>query len=290
MLKCIDPIALGLNTNFMQVVELALTHRFKGIEIDLENIQSQVDSQGIEQATRSLKHAPYQRPIFKLPLNWFVPDNKLSTATTRLHRLLDTAVALGCQACEVTIRPFADTPQYHESFELHSRRLKQLGEELETRQVRLGVGFQAHPSARGAEPYPFISTADGLVALVKMTSNDNLGVVVDTWNWHLGGGNPELLTELGPDRLVAIRMADFPPGIQPNSATEQERVLPRSDGTGQSLPLLSAAIAAGFNGSVLPSPAPSQVEEMGREDRVRNAAESLTAAIEAAKPVESVTT
>jgi len=288
MLKCVDPAALGLGSNFMQVVELALTYGFKGIELDLGSLQAQVESQGLQQATKFLKNAPFKRPIVALPMDWFVEDSQLAAATDRLHALLDSAVEVGCQAYQVTVQPYSNSLPYHQNFEFHSRRLQQLAEEMQAREIRLGVNFLAHPAQREGHPHPFISTAETLVALVKMTAAENLGVVVDTWNWHLSGGTPEMLTDLGRDRLVAVRVADFPIDSDIDSISEQERTLPRSDGTSQSGPLLTSLLEMGFKGPIVPAPDPSQLEQHSREQRVQLAAESLDAAWAAAKPPEPV--
>lgn len=290
MLKCIDPAALGLGSNFMRVIELALTYGFKGIEMDLGNLQTQVESQGLQEATKFLKNTPFKRPIAKLPLDWFVDDSQLAVTTDKLHALLDSAVSVGCEAFEVTVLPYSEKLLYHENFEFHVRRLKQLAEAMQAREMRLGVSFLAHSAAREGHPNPFVSTAEALLALVKMTATPNLGLVVDTWNWQLSGGDSKMLEDSGSAQVIAVRVADFPSNSDSDSISPHERVLPRCDGTGQSEPLLSSLMAMGFKGPIFPAPDPLQIRQYSREERVRMAAEALESALALSKAGEPVQT
>ena len=59
-----------------------------------------------------------------------------------------------------------------------------------------------------------------------MVKSDNVGLHLDTWNWHLGGGTLELVEKHGVDKLFAISVADVPAGVDADSITLQQRLLP----------------------------------------------------------------
>ena len=87
------------------------------------------------------------------------------------------------------IDPASDLRPYHENFELYRRRYGKLAELLGRYGLKLAIGFLAPLALRGDRVYSFIQTTDAFLLLFKLISSPNVGVALDLWHWHLGGGS-----------------------------------------------------------------------------------------------------
>ena len=52
-----------------------------------------------------------------------------------------------------------------------------------------------------------MQTVDAAVQLIKMIGTPQVGLALDAWHWHLGGGTLEQLRSLS-DRIITVSLAD----------------------------------------------------------------------------------
>ena len=76
----------------------------------------------------------------------------------------------------------------------------------------------------------FIASFDALVKLVKMCVGDNIGVVADLWQIHVGGGDVEQLSLLAPNQIAAVVLSDIAADVAADQADESHRLLPGESG------------------------------------------------------------
>ncbi len=282
MHKSLNPQVLGITGRQSEIIELALTYGFRGIECDILEFAKRVQVQGLDRAKRFLASAHLRMSGFELPMRWRGDESTFQSELEKLEPLAAYAAAAGAKACHTTIMPATDMFPYHENFELHRKRLAGIADALAKHGIRLGVSFLTAPSHRIDKSFQFIYEADALITLIKSVSSNNLGLVLDTWNWHFGGGSANQLRALTADRIVAVRIADAPVDASPESIREEQRTLPQETDVVQNAAMMTLLSEIGFKGPVSVDPHPSSLTGMNRETVVQKISASLDELFKAA--------
>jgi sugar phosphate isomerase/epimerase len=275
MYKSLNAQALGITGRQSEIIEMALTYGFRGIECDIMEFAKRVQVQGLEKARRFLESAHLRMSGFDLPMRWRGDESTFETDLEKLQPLAESAAAAGAKACHTTIMPATDMFPYHENFELHRKRLATIADSLAKFGIQLGVSFLAAPAHRVDKSFQFIYEVDALVTLIKSVNSKNLGMVLDTWNWHFGGGHEDQLRALTADRVVSVRIADAPAGLAPDAISEEQRTLPQENGAVPNVALLTALAEMGFKGPVSIDPHPSCLTGWNRETIVQKISTTL---------------
>ena len=274
MFKNLSTAALGVSGRQSEVIELALSFGFKGIDLDLADFQEQVKAKGLPHARRLLDSAKLKIGGARLPLVWDEDDDRYKQELADLPAALALASSLGCTRALTTIAPANDLRPYHENFEFHRRRLSEIADLLAPHKMQLGVDIRIDPRYRQGYAYQFIHSFDALAMLLGMMRSTNVGLAFDAWSWHVSGGTMEQLLKLGTARIVTVALADAAAGgeAEPN---EETRILPGESGVIDSPALLVALAEMGYAGPVTPAPHPSRFKGLGREAIVRTSGQAL---------------
>ena len=284
MFKNLNPEALGLSTSQNELIELALSFGFRGIDLDVVEFAAQVKEQGLPKARRLLDSAKLKIGTFKLPVCWYADEATFRGDLQKLPDLLGPAVEIGATRALTEIEPASDERPYHQNFEFHQKRLAELAAALEPKGVRLGVGFSAAASDRQGKAFEFIHTLDALLMLLGMTPAKNLGVSLDLWHLWVSGGSFDMVrTKLKPEQIVAVQLADVAdPGAEPEGQPVASRRLPGETGTIDIPAVLTSLAELGYSGPVTPLPHSSQFAGLRRDQIVKLTGERLDAAWKAA--------
>lgn len=281
MFKNLSPQALGISGSDSGTIELALSNGFKGIDIDLDEFARQVASRGLAHAKRLIESARLKIGSFALPLSVGAEEREYKKGLESLTQQAELAQQIGCTRAVLTIDPSSPRP-YHEAFEQARRRLDELGDLLAKHGMRLGVGFLAPQNARGDAPYGFVQTADALLLLVRMLAARNVGLAVDTWHWHLGGGTVDSLQGLDKDKLVTVTLSDVAEGTTAEAGADEHRRLPGETGIVDASALLAHLGRVGYDGPITPAASAAQFAGTPRDKIVRQAGAALDQAWKAA--------
>ena len=187
MFKNLSTEGLGVSGRQSEVIELALSFGFKGLDLDLADFAQQVQTHGLAHARRLLVSSRLKMGTFRLPLVWDETDELYQQGLSGLPERLKLAADLGATRAVTTIAPANDTRPYHENFEFHRRRLSEIGEALAPFKMLLGVEFLAPAELRKDRAYQFIHSLDALATLIGMVRATNVGVVADAWQIHAAG-------------------------------------------------------------------------------------------------------
>ena len=256
MYRNLSPKALGITGRQSEIVELALTYGFRGMELDIYDFVKRVEHHGLEHTTRFIRSAQIKIGGFELPVRWRGDEALFRADLEKLDEQAGLAASAGAKNCHTLVLPASDTLPYHENFELHRHRLGELAGVLDKHQMRLGVGLLAAPSHRQEKQFQFICEADALVTLIKTVGSKNLGLMLDTWNWHYGGGTLEMLRSVGVAGIVSVHLADGPAGVDRATITEEQRLLPSPDGDVGILAVLGLLNELGYRGPITLMPHP----------------------------------
>lgn len=280
MYRCLNVETLGITGRQSELIELALSNRFKGIELDMETLARQVDSRGQEYATRCIDSAKkckvgLQVGPWKLPISWDADETRLKEQMTRIPALANVAKMVEANVCTTNVLPGSDTLALKENFEFYAAKLSEVGDLLGPHGIKLAVGFHAADAAREGKEHQFVIKADDMVTLLQMVKSDNVGLYLDTWNWHLGGGTFETLEKLGVDKLLAVSVADVPAGATAESIELNQRLLPDPEGVIPHADMLNRLHELEFDGPATATPHISQYKGVTRDKIVAKVAEAL---------------
>jgi len=266
MYRNLNPLAMGVTGRQSEIIELALTYGFRGLELDLDDFVKRAKKQSVHLASRFITSAQMRIGGFELPVDLQAADTAYKAGLAMLDEAAEMVAEAGGRVCHTAVRPGTDERPYHENFELHRQRLGELADVLGKHEIELGVGFFAAPQRREGYQYQFIHEADALITLLKSVGNDNLGLALDSWDWHFGGGTLDLLHSLGAARVVSLSIADAPADADAATISEEQRVLPELDGgVVDNVTLLKLLHDVGFDGPVTLSPHPATLTGQTRE-------------------------
>jgi sugar phosphate isomerase/epimerase len=275
MFKNLDPSALGVSGHQSEIIELALTYGFRGLDLNVVEFAGRIKAQGVRYALRLLQSAKLRLGTFALPIEWDVDDDTFRREQEKLAELVQIAADAGCKRCICAVAPAGDNRPYHENFEFHKRRFAEICKTMEPAGVRLGVGFRATERLRTGRAFQFIHDLDALLLLLNMVGMPNVGLLVDVWDLWLAGGSVENLRALSTQQVVAVQLADLPADLPPAETTDEHRLVPGATGKIDCAAVLAALAATGYDGPVTVKADRSAFAGTRRDQIVRQAGEAL---------------
>lgn len=275
MLKNFSPSALGINGRQSELIELALTYGFTGMDIDMYEMLRRSQRTNSQDAAKYLSAAKICIGGFQLEVDLDADEDAFTSQVGGLHPLADLARELEATRAYIRVPAATDRLPYHEYFDVQIQRLGQVAEALASRGIQLGIGFSAGKELEEGRQFPFIRNVEGFLALVKGVQGSNVGCLVDSWDWVVGDGAMDQLSELSVDQIVAVRLGSVPPDVDPSKATSADRVLPEQEGLLNHVNLIKHLSAIGFQGPVSPSAASQSYKGQTRESIVKRAQETV---------------
>ena len=266
---------LGISGRQSELIELALTYRFKGMDLDMETFARQADQRGQEHAARFIDSAGIHISTWDLPVRWQGDEATYKQDLQKLPAIANIAASINATRCVTDVMPGSDTLPLQENFEFHRERLTEIAELLAPHNISLGIGFQAATASREGLTHQFIVEAEALVTLMKMVTAENVGICLDTWNWHLGGGTVDQVETLTAEKIVAVRAADVPAGATADSVTLAQRALPSPTGVAPVADILTKLSDMEYDGPVIPYPDVSLFKGVTRDKIVQQVADAL---------------
>lgn len=275
MLKNFSHTALGINGRQSELIELALTYGFTGMDIDMQDMLRRSQRTDTKDASKYLEAAKIKIGGFDVGIDLDADEETFTALVGGLHPLSDLAKELGAEQAYLRVPPSTDRLPYHEYFDIQVQRIGEVAEVLEARGIKLALSFSTDKTEAEGKQFPFIVNAEGLTALANAISNSNVGCLIDTWSWVVSGGTLEQITALPVEKIVAVRLGNVSEGVEPGAATQEDRVLPEAEGAINHVELIKHLSSAGFGGPVSPSASSQSYKGQTRESIVQRAQEAV---------------
>lgn len=282
MFKNFSAPLLGISGRQSELIELALTYAFRGIDVDMSDMVKRSQRTDFEDASKYLRAADIQVGGFNLGIDLDADEETFKTQLAALHPMAEVAEKLDAKRAFINLPPATDRMAYPEYFEQTQNRLNQIGQVLEQRGIKVGVAFNASKDAAEGKQYEFVRNVEGFVALVKGVASTAVGFVVDSWHWEVGGGNLEMLKGIDPSRVVIVRLADLAADASVDSAKVSDRVIPTTEGRIDQVSIVKHLASVGYDGPVLPTSSVAKAKGQTRESIVNAAQEGIDAIFRAA--------
>ena len=274
MFRNLSTFGLPLSGRPSELIELALSFGFDGMDIDLLDLEKQAEIYGVEHARRLMVSARLKSGSFRLPVRLDGPEKEFEAELAALPKRLELAAAAECHRAIATVAPTSEEHSFKDFFELHRIRLHTIGDLLAPHGIQLGLAIRPERPAEETTASPFIATFEALLGLVAV-SHERIGAVVDAWAMHVTGEPVEMVAKVPKGRIVEVRLSDAPRGVTGAELTEAGRLMPGETGVIASAEVLEAAAATGFDGPVTPWAHRSTLTGRGREKIVRLAGERM---------------
>jgi sugar phosphate isomerase/epimerase len=281
MYKNLSPSAIGVFARQSELVEIALTHRFKGFEIEIGEVLRRAQATNVAQACRYLCSAQVRIGGFELPIRLSGSEDDFKTDLSKAGLLLEVCTTLGADRCFSTIRPTCEQRPFHENFQFHVERLQKVADTLAPAGVKLALNFLPAPADRADGGFEFIHQVDPLLLLISSIQRDNVGLLFDAWNWWVGGGDVEKLRTLRGEQILSVRLADIPAAADLATTTTDQRLMPGDGGMIDSASLVAGLDELGYEGPVALAPDPALFKGQKREAIVSKASATLDALLAA---------
>src|SRR5258708_35267879 len=109
MFKNLNPESLGISGQQSEVIELALSFGFKGIDLNAVDFAAQVKTHGMPHARRLLDSAKLKIGSCLLPLDWSGDDDSLKQAVEQIPIWAQPAAEVGWTRGLTYLPPAADS-------------------------------------------------------------------------------------------------------------------------------------------------------------------------------------
>lgn len=247
MYKVLNSGGLGVGGKQNELIELALTYGFNGVEVDMADLVGRHDALGKQFAIQFLQSAKIDMGTFKLPVAISGTDEQFNDSIAQLDTILDLATTLNARSCYLEIEPNNEHYAFQECFEKHQTRIQQLAEKFESTSIKIGLALNSSNAKPADGNFKFIQTADEILPLVKGVGRPNVGLCLDAWEWAVGGGTVEQLSNSGIATLVTeVKLADVCPNANREEIKRSDRtLLPGSEEGSFSVELCKAILASG---------------------------------------------
>jgi 2-keto-myo-inositol isomerase len=275
MFKNLSTEALGVTGHQSEIIELALSFGFEGIELNMADFAEQAANYGLPHAKRLIDSAQIRVGLFQLPVTWSGDEDRFRQGMEKLPAIAETAAGLDCRRCVTTVQPANDDRPYHENFEFHRDRLGQIADVLSPHGIHLGLNFVATAAAREGRAFEFIHTLDALVQMAKNVGRENVGVVADLWPIHVAGESLDVAKPLAPERIVAVYLSDAPADVDLEKIDDRARLMPGETGAIDAAGAVATLTEWGFDGPLIARCHRASLKDKRRDAIVRLAGERL---------------
>jgi sugar phosphate isomerase/epimerase len=276
MFKNLSPAALGVSGHQSEIIELALTYGFTGMDLNVTDFATRVRLKGLDYAKRLMVSAKIHLGCFPLPTDWATDDATFQKEVAKLGEYAQAAAQGGCTRAVAIVAPADAERPYHENFEFHRRRFHEICKALQPSGVRLGIGFRAPEYLRKNQAFQFIHDLDALTLLLNMVDAPNIGLLLDVWEVVAAGGSLDTIRKIPAKQLVAVRIADMAAGVPLTDLDDKSRLLPGAENSRIDIPaFLTYLKEVGYDGPVTPVPSRAALTSRRRDIVVKQVGESL---------------
>jgi sugar phosphate isomerase/epimerase len=244
-----------------QRLDLAAKHGFGGVDLCLDGIS---DVRQSKELRHDLEQRKLRWGLFWLPADFVhCSEPEYQPNLDKLRKMLPLVEAAGCSRTYLHVWPSADRP-YAENLDHHVARLRPLATLLADHGVQLGLEFLGPSHMRREKAFPFIYRLPEMVELAGQI-HPSVGVVIDMFHWHCGGGTvAELRRLLVAGQIVNIHANDARSGIPLDQQHNYQRELPLATGVIDAPDLMQALQEMDYPGPVIAEPFYPQLDRLAK--------------------------
>lgn len=244
MFKNLNCELLGISGRQSEVIELALTYGFRGIDIDISDMVKRCQRGSFESAARFLISSKLQVSGFQAPVDLDGDEDTYATQAALLNGAAEIAHRAGATYAVLQVPSETDRLPYPEYFEVIRTRIEEVVAIFAKEETKVALEFLPKKDSELEKQFKFVRDVEGFVVLAN--SCKSAGIVFDSWSWFVGGGTEAHLEQIGVERILTARICDCVEGVSAENATVEDCLLPGSTGVIDNITFLKKLAAAGL--------------------------------------------
>jgi sugar phosphate isomerase/epimerase len=219
MFLALNSVLLSGRVHWPEFARLAAKVGFPGTDVMLgPAMQAGADATNDLLAQLRVKPA-----VLDFPVEFRKDDETFRASLAELPKQAQFAAAIHCPRLITWIMPSSQTPKA-ELRALYKQRFTESARILAKSNVRLGLEFLGPLHLRKQFPYEFIWRMPEMLEFAK-ECGPNVGLLLDSWHWHLAGATTQDIIDAGRDRIVHVHFNDAP-NLPPDQIRDNHRLLP----------------------------------------------------------------
>ena len=275
MYKNLNATVLGVSGRQSELIELAMTYGFRGLDIDIVDLVKRTQRSEFEKAARYLLSAKMLVSGFETPIDLDSDDETFEKTIAFLPATIEIAGKVNARAGFLRLPAATDRLPFHESFDVLRKRVERIAEIFAANKVMLGLYFSTAIENRENRQFKFIQDVEGFLAFFNACANQSVGLVVDSFNWVVGGGTFEQLATIPGNRVAVLRLADAEVLPSAADASLKMRQLAGTSGVIDNVRIVSVLSKNGFDGPITAFGHSSNFGGMTRDSIVAKSQDSL---------------
>jgi sugar phosphate isomerase/epimerase len=275
MYKNLNATVLGVSGRQSELIELAMTYGFRGLDIDIVDLVKRTQRSEFEKAARYLLSAKMMVSGFETPIDLDSDDATFEKTLAQLPATIEIAGKVNARAGFLRLPAATDRLPFHEYFDVLRKRVDRIAEIFAANNVMLGLYFSTALENRENRQFKFIQDVGGFLAFFNACTNKSVGLVIDTFNWVVGGGTFEQLATIPGNRIAVLRLADAETLPTVEDASLKMRQLAGTSGVIDNVRIVSVLSKAGFDGPITAFGHASNFGGMTRDSIVAKSQDSL---------------
>ena len=212
---------------------------------------------------------------FETPIDLDSDDATFEKTLALLPATIEIAGKVNARAGFLRLPAATDRLPFHEYFDVLRKRVDRIAEIFAANKVMLGLYFSTAIENRENRQFKFIQDVDGFLAFFNACTNPSVGLVIDTFNWVVGGGTFELLATIPGNRIAVLRLSDTEVLPTIEEASLKMRQLAGTSGVIDNVRIVSVLSKAGFDGPITAFGHASNFGGMTRDSIVAKSQDSL---------------
>jgi len=266
---------VGIHASLNELIGLAKTAGFRGVEIDMQEAARLADEKGIGCVGANV--LPTGWPLNMIDL-W---DNeaKYRKGLAGLPRFAKVGRQLGSFRVVGVVRPYSDDLPFKENFEWHVERLKPVARILKNNGCVLGLEYIGSGKARVGHKHEFIHTLSDMVDLCDAVGTGNVGILLDSFHWYTAQETLSDIQQLTAEQVVYVHVNDAPTDVPLEELGEGPRCIPGETGVIDLVGFLKSLKQIGYDGPIVPEPNHRFCDDI-RQMSALEAAKALSAALD----------
>ena len=275
MYKNLNATVLGVSGRQSELIELAMTYGFRGLDIDIVDLVKRTQRSEFEKAARYLLSAKMLVSGFETPIDLDSDDETFEKTLALLPATIEIAGKVNARAGFLRLPAATDRLPFPEYFEVLRKRVDRIAEIFAANKVMLGLYFSTAIENRENRQFKFIQDVDGFLAFFNACANQSVGLVIDSFNWVVGGGTFEQLATIPGNRVAVLRLADAEVLPSVADASLKMRQLAGTSGVIDNVRIVSVLSKNGFDGPITAFGHASNFGGMTRDSIVAKSQDSL---------------
>ncbi len=275
MYKNLNATVLGVSGRQSELIELAMTYGFRGLDIDIVDLVKRTQRSEFDKASRYLLSSKMNVSGFDIPIDLDADEASFEKALAELPATIEIAGKVGARAGFLRLPAATDRLPFHEYFDVLRKRVDRIGAIFEKNKVMLGLYFSTASENRENRQFKFIQDVESFMAFFKACTSPAVGVVIDTFNWVVGGGTFEQLASIPGTKVAALRLSDTEQLPTIADASVKMRQLPGTSGIIDNVRMVATLSKSGFDGPITSFAHSSNFSGMTRDSIVAKSQDAL---------------